>query len=1455
MNKFEKSASFAAIAALCVAMALSPSFAADRTISADYTLTGDETVDGDLTVARGVTVDLAGHNLTVKGLKGGANSALVAGRYRLLEYVTATGSQYVHTDYTPIQSDRVEMKFRFTDNNNTYQFLYCTRLPGGVAAIACLRTMNALSKFRVDWGKPGSSYDMGLTSGKDFHLVVDGYTGGCGCDNLTDQTSKAYNSFTRASTPFAPPAPFVLLTGGDFDANGVFTEGSGYRVRGRFYWFRVYGENGELKCNIVPARDTNGTDGDESDDVIGFYNLVTGKFLTPVGTLTGSGDYSDDAGRIVNTTKTLSELRVDVPAGATVKNDIVAISGNVKVVKQGEGNFVQTRTYQTYNGGTDIEAGTLKCAIQGRRQPFGFADDNLILNGNFDAASITNGSTYQYTASIAWPENPHWTCDGKNVGLTEANGTWVNTGYDIGKYAMYLRSQNNAAYGPAHAEQTFRVLNPGYYRFSFTYMAVPNNSRKGATLRAKLIHGAVTNELCGFAISSANKQYFSRRVEIAEAGEYTLQFYQDAGSKLMANSIDDVVFAPVLEENNLLKNGSFDDGSISGSYQYASSTDWTECPYWTCDGANVGLSTANGTWAGNGTMVGTYSAYLRTYNNLGDAWFEQTMHIDDPGAYALWFTCSVCADSSRRNEPFYVLLIHGSVTNHLMSVTASDNSFRYYGKVVDITEPGDYTLQFRQYSTSAVKSSNINDVYFGRVPQIIVRDGATLDMGGLFEYDKYPLVMDGGTFVNSGARGAHNGGLDQQRQLRKVILSADSTFDMWHSYCMRSIENGFWNESMINLGGHELSVVLTNDHFYIENCIVTNGTIRAVSDRYYIAFIDSDSRAPDTDLILSRYLPSSNLSDVRNLTLGDPPEQTVGSYTGLTTVHGVFKCLTTNFGNTKLLDGAVWDLSENTGAFNIVSTAGKSQTISFADNATITFRLGARTVASGEQLVSWRERDLATLTTSFALESAAELELALDVRSDGIYVKSTATPDYATWDASANCWKYYKNGANEPMEWDGGVTSDMYVRFSTIAGYAAICATNFTPVAFVLTSYTGAPNVTNDFDGAVAFVPDTGAVFDVNGGYLKLPTSVTCGITSFVVTNSAEQVGTFEVETPEGADLDLQHVHLTGNLRLVKSGPGILVGRISQPYTGGTLITGGHLRVSGNSAGNNSTSWGNLKAFGLGAIEVAEGGTFDVRGNYDYCNQDIILDGGTFANSGFDMSHTDWGGSGFRRLTADSYLAVSNTLVFGGTQPVDLGGRTLTVGFASGKVLYLRSTVISNGVFNIPATGGSLYTTVACDARTVDFKVNCPLRLPNAFSVHDYEAVYDDEADELYSDFNSGGALMAVYGTFKPSAHDYFYGCTMQDGSTIDLSARTNALPRASAFTNFNTIQFADNATVKIKLGGRRFSTKTPIISWADNAPENLAGLTFKSADGESFSVIKKADGLYIQKGCMIIVR
>ena len=55
-----------------------------------------------------------------------------------------------------------------------------------------------------------------------------------------------------------------------------------------------------------------------------------------------------------------AELHVEVPTGETRTNTSLEISGNVKVVKEGEGTLVASKAGQTYLGGTLVVAGTLK---------------------------------------------------------------------------------------------------------------------------------------------------------------------------------------------------------------------------------------------------------------------------------------------------------------------------------------------------------------------------------------------------------------------------------------------------------------------------------------------------------------------------------------------------------------------------------------------------------------------------------------------------------------------------------------------------------------------------------------------------------------------------------------------------------------------------------------------------------------------------------------------------------------------------------------------------------------------------------------------------------------------------------------------------------------------------------------------------------------------------------------
>lgn len=65
-----------------------------------------------------------------------------------------------------------------------------------------------------------------------------------------------------------------------------------------------------------------------------------------------------------NTNPNPGELHVNVPSGETT-NSTVAISGNVKVVKEGLGTFIPSKTGQSYTGGTEIVAGTVKAVTGG----------------------------------------------------------------------------------------------------------------------------------------------------------------------------------------------------------------------------------------------------------------------------------------------------------------------------------------------------------------------------------------------------------------------------------------------------------------------------------------------------------------------------------------------------------------------------------------------------------------------------------------------------------------------------------------------------------------------------------------------------------------------------------------------------------------------------------------------------------------------------------------------------------------------------------------------------------------------------------------------------------------------------------------------------------------------------------------------------------------------------------
>lgn len=110
-----------------------------------------------------------------------------------------------------------------------------------------------------------------------------------------------------------------------------------------------------LDCTLADACDWSGFGGGFVLD--GTIDLA-GNALTLAGAPAGGTITSSASGDPV-------PLHFVIPAGVTNENVDCAITGNIRLFKEGAGMLVATKYPQTYSGGTDIVAGTLKVGVPG----------------------------------------------------------------------------------------------------------------------------------------------------------------------------------------------------------------------------------------------------------------------------------------------------------------------------------------------------------------------------------------------------------------------------------------------------------------------------------------------------------------------------------------------------------------------------------------------------------------------------------------------------------------------------------------------------------------------------------------------------------------------------------------------------------------------------------------------------------------------------------------------------------------------------------------------------------------------------------------------------------------------------------------------------------------------------------------------------------------------------------
>lgn len=371
-----------------------------------------------------------------------------------------------------------------------------------------------------------------------------------------------------------------------------------------------------------------------------------------------------------------------------------------------------------------------------------FAGANLIVNGAFEDEgtympridSRAKGTYAYFSDGQGFSASP-WTFTGTS-GLCVTNSAFLTNilGYDIGQYAMFLRQTGTA-------QQTFTVTETGCYRLSLKYWAWQGNT-KAHTTTVQLIHGAdtVTVGTLSPSISNGVVYQFDFVTNMTETGSYTLKLSQSKNGGDGGNTFDEIKFFRV-GDANLVQNGNFDAGAISGSNYTRIGNSGYSNPYWTggdvADANNwMGLCAYNmgGFFPATFWNPGKYALFIRNAAATDTSLAQQEITFDTPGLYRVSFAHLGWVN----NQNYFsteVRLVHGTTTNVIGAVNHKDAC---YGKAqscncyAEIPEAGTYVLQFSSPGNTTVETANfIDNVVVNRCgAQNLIQNGSFEAGGG-----------------------------------------------------------------------------------------------------------------------------------------------------------------------------------------------------------------------------------------------------------------------------------------------------------------------------------------------------------------------------------------------------------------------------------------------------------------------------------------------------------------------------------------------------------------------------------------------------------------------------------------------------------------------------------------------------------------------------------------------------
>ncbi len=379
------------------------------------------------------------------------------------------------------------------------------------------------------------------------------------------------------------------------------------------------------------------------------------------------------------------------------------------------------------------------------------------------------------------------------------------------------------------------------------------------------------------------------------------------------------------------------------------------------------------------------------------------------------------------------------------------------------------------------------------------------------------------------------------------------------------------------------------------------------------------------------------------------------------------------------------------------------------------------------------------------------------------------------------------------------------------------------------------------------------------------------------ITDSADG-GELHVAVGVGVGLRNESVAITGGLKLVKEGAGLLIGAKSgQAYTGGTLISNGWIK-----RGVNDRPFGTQGAL----ITVVDGAAFDWAGGwvngatstaYSFSIKGSGPDGNGAIVSSVSCGTWNVGAIADLELTGDALIGgyggwgfcyVNNTAAQ--IHTVTMNGHTLNI-----KIRGTGTTQNNTGIFhfrNVQTVGSGTIAMVDCgktsawvypsffsygsdlSSVTFDFGEGYSVSIGVDVAIGTFidRRSYGSQALDQTPDI--GSRTFTVLDCFRPMTTNLVRTVTLGDAThlapVLDLSELDGPFVLPSATYSLGA---ANGATVRVDVGARKTSGRTPLVAWTTPP----AGVSFAWPDGVSGkgSLVVKDDGLYVVKGLTIIVR